>query len=303
MRNLFNSNESLFKKVKDGKPSGIIFTLLLPIMVSFLALPIVIVITMIIKLSGIWGIGAFASINKPLGLMISTGSVIIVYFLIVKFKEKRKIVTMGFSLKDNAVFKYIKGFLIGLLMIFIIAVLIVSIGNGKFTFNRDLDISFLIPFIFMIIAWIIQGASEEIMMRGHMLPVLGVKISPIVAIIISSSYFGVLHLGNPGVAPLAIVNLILFGIFASIYAIYEESLWGVCALHSAWNFAQGNIFGFLVSGTEAGVGSIINTEILENNLINGGTFGPEGGFIVTLILSAGIAILVYLLMRKNKLKR
>lgn len=303
MRNLFNSNESLFKKAKDGKPSGIIFTLLLPIMVSFLALPIVILITMIIKLSGIWRIGAFASINKPLGLMISTGSVIIVYFLIVKLKEKRKIVTMGFSLKDNAVFKYIRGFLIGILMIFIVAVLIVAIGDGKFIFNKSLDISFLISFIFMIIAWIIQGASEEIMMRGHMLPVLGVKISPIVAIIISSSYFGVLHLGNPGVAPLAIVNLILFGIFAAIYAIYEESLWGVCALHSAWNFAQGNIFGFLVSGTEPGIGSIINTEILGNNLINGGTFGPEGGFIVTLILAVGIAILVYLLMRKNKLNR
>lgn len=303
MKNLFNLDEGLFKLARKGKPSGIIFTLLFPILAPFIALPIVLIFTIIFKFSRLWRFGMFKSINMPLGMIISTGSIIIVYFLIVKFKEKRKISTLGFETNDSFIFKYIRGFLIGLLMISIIAVAIVVFGKGQFILNKSLDISFIVPFIFMIIAWIIQGASEEIMMRGHMMQTLGIKISPIVAIIISSSYFGILHFGNPGIAPLAVVNLILFGIFAAVYAIYENSLWGVCAIHSAWNFAQGNIFGFLVSGTESGVPSIINTKILENNLINGGTFGPEGGILTTIVLAMAILIVIYLIKIRSSVSK
>lgn len=303
LKNLFNKNEGLFKQVQSGNVSGIIFTLLLPIIAQFLTLPILMAVSLYINFIGIKQFGFVRENSFSLDLILSTGSVILVYFLIVKFKEKRNISSMGFSIDKNTIFRYLRGFLMGILMMGIIALLIVITGSGEFVFNRNINLSFISSFILVIIAWIIQGASEEIMMRGHMLPTLGVKINPIVAIIISSSYFGILHLGNPGIAPLAIVNLILFGIFAAIYSIYEESLLGVCALHSAWNFAQGNIFGFLVSGMEAEGGIIISTRITQNNLINGGTFGPEGGIITTIVLAASIIILICLLMRKNKLKK
>lgn len=303
MKKLFNKNEGVFKQVQKGKVSGIIFTLLLPIIAPFLTVPIVMVVSLYINFIGIEQFEFIDNNLFSLNLILSTGSVILVYFLIVKLKEKRNISSMGFNIDKSTIFRYLRGFLIGILMMGIIAVLIVCTGNGEFVFNKDINISFIGPFILVIIAWMIQGASEEIMMRGHMLPTLGVKINPIVAIIISSSYFGILHLGNTGIAPLAIVNLILFGVFAAIYAIYEESLFGVCAIHGAWNFAQGNIFGFLVSGMEAEGGILINTKVTQNNLINGGTFGPEGGIITTVVLTIGIAILVYLLMRKNNLKK
>lgn len=55
------------------------------------------------------------------------------------------------------------------------------------------------------------------------------------AVIANSVIFAALHLLNPGVAPLAIVNLILFGIFASCYFIRRGNIWGIGALHSVWN--------------------------------------------------------------------
>ncbi|HZK27488.1 MAG TPA: hypothetical protein VFD00_08125 [Thermoclostridium sp.] len=60
-----------------------------------------------------------------------------------------------------------------------------------------------------------------------------------------------------------------------------------------WNFAQGNIFGISVSGMDmmASVFSFAPTN--EGELINGGTFGLEGGLAVTIVLIlATIAVLL-----------
>ena len=62
--------------------------------------------------------------------------------------------------------------------------------------------------------------------------------------------------------------------------------------HITWNYFQGNIWGFLVSGTVA-EGSMYQVKVLEENLINGGAFGPEGGLIVTGILVLTFIFVMY----------
>ena len=177
---------------------------------------------------------------------------------------------------------------------------IILIGNSLFELQlKNISkASFIMPFLLMLLAWIIQGASEEIMLRGYMLPVLGVKVGPKFAICGSSLIFSGLHLSNNGITPLSIINLVLFGVFAAFYAIKNENLWGICALHSSWNFAQQNIFGTLVSGGAVYDSSLISTTYLENNFINGGTFGPEGGIMVTIVLV--VAITVQILQSRKK---
>ncbi|MDU4911363.1 type II CAAX endopeptidase family protein [Clostridium baratii] len=300
MKNLFNMNVGLFKEAREGKPSGPIFTLFMPIISNLAALPILLIPIFIIQMYLLINPSFYNVYGFQLDLILNTGAIIIFYFLIVKYKEKRSIASIGFKLNKSTLYEYLSGFLIGILLIGIIAILIVITGNGSFESNKNIDLSFVGPFILVIIGWCIQGASEEIMMRGHMMPVLGNRFGPISGILISSSYFGALHLLNNGISVLAIVNLILFGIFASVFAIYKRSLWGVCALHSAWNFAQGNLFGFLVSGIKTNGGQIITTKITEGNIINGGNFGPEGGLITSVILILAILVVSYLLKRKNK---
>lgn len=60
-----------------------------------------------------------------------------------------------------------------------------------------------------------------------------------------------------------------------------------------WNFAQGNIFGISVSGMDM-MGSVFSfAPTNEGELINGGTFGLEGGLAVTIVLIlATIAVLL-----------
>ncbi|MEO1443025.1 MAG: hypothetical protein AAFV33_21670, partial [Chloroflexota bacterium] len=62
-------------------------------------------------------------------------------------------------------------------------------------------------------------------------------------------------------------------------------------LHISWNFAQGNIFGFPVSGTDAGA-TFIAIEQGGPQLWTGGAFGPEAGLIGLLTILAGMILTV-----------
>lgn len=79
----------------------------------------------------------------------------------------------------------------------------------------------------------------------------------------------------------------------------------VGALHSMWNFAQGNLFGIPVSGL-AGLPSPLKADMAEGSLhtlINGGTFGIEGGLAVTVVLLASCALILFLPTKKTEIAR
>ena len=113
----------------------------------------------------------------------------------------------------------------------------------------------------------------------------------------NSALFALLHAANVGISWLAFLNLLLFGLFASVYMVRRGNIWGICAIHTMWNFAQGNIFGLQVSGMNptASIFSFVGDD--SKSWINGGSFGPEGGICVTLVLLISILIL---LPMKNK---
>ena len=59
-------------------------------------------------------------------------------------------------------------------------------------------------------------------------------------------------MGNSGLTPLSLVNLFLFGVAMALYLLKTDTVCGVAGIHGAWNFAQGNLFGILVSGQPSG---------------------------------------------------
>lgn len=228
------------------------------------------------------------------------GSYIIAFFLWVKVVEKRSIRTMGF-IKGDIFSKYLRGFIIGILMMTSSVLIMTFLGMIKFEPGPPSyqGINALGGIFIVLTGWMVQGAGEEIMIRGWMLPVIGAKHNVPLAIFVSSGLFGALHLLNNNVTVLSVVNLVLFGMFAAFYVIWEGSLWGICALHSAWNWAQGNLFGFQVSGMNTAGGILINLKTKGPDIITGGLFGPEGGLIETLSLSIGIVILLVLIQKKT----
>lgn len=240
----------------------------------------------------------FFNNQNLLSLLITLFSFAFISLLIffrVKVIEKRSLSSIGFN-KNNWLKKYSLGFLIGLVMMSIIVLILLSFGYITVEKNpiQLVGISAISSILVILFGWIIQGATEEIVTRGWLLNVLSTKYNIGVGLLISSTLFGLMHLTNPNVNYIAVINIILVGLFYGLYVIKTNDLWAVCGMHSAWNFAQGNIFGFEVSGLDVSVGSLIDLNLVGNNVITGGAFGPEAGIISTFILLVSIGILLFI---------
>ena len=215
-------------------------------------------------------------------------------FFRVKVIEKRSFSSIGFN-KNNWLKKYSLGFLIGLAMMSIIVLILLPFGYITIEKNpiQPVGVSAIASVLVILFGWIIQGATEEIVTRGWLLNVLSTKYNIGVGLLISSTLFGLMHLTNPNVNYIAVINIILVGLFYGLYVIKTNDLWAVCGMHSAWNFAQGNIFGFKVSGLDVSVGSLIDLNLVGSDFVTGGIFGPEAGITATFILLASIGILLF----------
>ena len=120
-----------------------------------------------------------------------------------------------------------------------------------------------------------------------------------VGVLVTSILFALLHIFNANLGLIALFNLMLFGVFAAFYAMREGSLWGVFAVHSFWNWVQGNLFGMEVSGLPVRLEALIDLKEIGPDWFTGGAFGPEGGIAVTLLLLAGVIVL-WLLEGRNR---
>ncbi len=144
--------------------------------------------------------------------------------------------------------------------------------------------------LLFLVGFLLQGASEEILCRGYLMGALLQGQNPWVAVTVNSAAFALLHLFNPGVSPLAICNTFLFGVLMSLIVLRRGNLWGACALHSLWNFAQGNLFGIRVSGLSAGPSSFLSFLSPDMPLWNGSQYGLEASLPVTLCLLLGVGV-------------
>lgn len=84
----------------------------------------------------------------------------------------------------------------------------------------------------------------------------------------------------------------------ALYMLKTDNIWGVAALHGAWNFTQGNFLGITVSGQSAGASLFHFTERKDSpEWISGGAFGTEGSLLTSIVLLIGI---LYLLRELSK---
>jgi hypothetical protein len=67
-------------------------------------------------------------------------------------------------------------------------------------------------------------------------------------------------------------------------------LWLPIGLHLGWNFFEGNIFGFPVSGLDTF--RLIRHSINGPTWLTGGPFGPEAGLIILPAMALGIWLMI-----------
>lgn len=233
-------------------------------------------------------------------LVFAFSPVFLLLWLWVHFFERRPYSGLGF--RDVAwLGHYLRGFGVGLLLFGSAVALMALSGNLQFEgfgWQRDGSLVWL-TVLLVLLGWVVQGAAEEVIHRGWLLPVLAAKHKMWVGVLLSSLVFAVLHSLNPNLSPIAVLNLFLFGLFAAFYTLYEGGIWGVFSIHSAWNWLQGNVFGFEVSGTVPAGGSLLRLQEAGPDWLTGGRFGPEGGLAVTLVLLVACGLLLWLAARRT----
>ena len=140
------------------------------------------------------------------------------------------------------------------------------------------------PYIIKALAfYFLVACSEELVFRGILFRMLDTRWNYLIAMIISGLIFGLAHLPNPNAT---IWSAIAIAIEAGLLlgAAYKVSgtLWFPIGIHWAWNFTEGPLLGFNVSGT-SDFGSLLNPTIRGAKIFTGGDFGPETS-IITVIL-------------------
>lgn len=224
--------------------------------------------------------------------------ILLLFIVWVKVIEKNSLSTLGFVKKNWL--KYLGlGILLSLLQMGVIALVYQVGGIGTFELN-ELSLEPILFILGLFPFWLLQGGTEEVATRGWLLTRIAARTNLPLAIAISSSLFGILHLGNAGVTFLSVLNIILDGVLAGLLFIYTDSIWLVVAQHGTWNYVQGNLLGFQVSGTGADA-SIFSFTMGDGPVwLTGGAFGAEGSIITTLVLLVSLVIVYRLGERKEK---
>ena len=223
--------------------------------------------------------------------------ILLLFIFWVKVIEKNSLSTLGF-VKRNWL-KYLGwGILLSLLQMGVIALVYQVGGIGTFELN-ELSLEPILFILGLFPFWLLQGGTEEVATRGWLLTRIAARTNLPLAIAISSSLFGILHLGNSGVTVLSVLNIVLDGVLAGLLFIYTDSIWLVVAQHGTWNYVQGNLLGFQVSGTGADASIFSFTMGTGPDWLTGGEFGAEGSIITTLVLLLSVLI-VYLLGERNE---
>jgi len=211
------------------------------------------------------------------------------------FRKKidlRSISSMGFNIKGKS-----KDVLWGLL----IAASIMTLGTGILLIRKNITITgihFNGPdFFYGFLLFIIVALNEEILCRGYILNNLMDSMNPYWSLIISSVIFSLMHSFNDNLSWFGITNLFIAGILLGSTYIYTRNLWFPISLHLFWNFIQGCVFDYNVSGLN--VSSAFKFDMLIKNSFNGGDFGFEGSWLCTLLNSATILLILYYYKRQN----
>ena len=221
------------------------------------------------------------AVNMPLWLqailcVLTSAGVLALYALWWRWTEKRKAADLPMRrlAGDTAL-----GFGVGILFFILVTGCIALLGGyriGSVNWNWNA----LIKSLFM---FLVVGVGEEVLFRGIVFRMIDDRWGTVVALVVSALIFGL---------AIAVEAGLLLG------AAYKWSgtLWVPIGIHWSWNYFQGPVFGFAVSGN--GTPSLITPVIQGSDWLTGGSFGAEAS-IPAFVLGLTLAIVFLCVPRRT----
>ncbi|MDR0695038.1 MAG: CPBP family intramembrane metalloprotease [Prevotellaceae bacterium] len=224
-------------------------------------------------------------------LIALTGTLLLV-FIFTRYIDRATFKNLGFQLKGHGKDIFL-GIALGAIIMSLGFYILWASGEINIT-NIDFD-SYKLLLSIVLFACI--SFNEEILLRGYILNNFSRSMNKYWALLCSSLVFSVLHVFNPDFDWMGFSSILLSGLLLGTSYIYTKNLWFPVALHFSWNFFQGTVFGFHVSGNSTY--AIIHQQHKENNLLNGGEFGFEGSILSLLFIVAAILLVGWRFSKKQ----
>lgn len=186
---------------------------------------------------------------------------------------------------------FTKGSLIGIVLLSICGLVAYLSGHVSFTIGKIT----VVVFIGYLVLYLFVAIFEEFIFRSLPLFVFAERYPNWLAILLTSILFGLAHIGNSGFTWLAMLNITLAGMLFAIFILMYKNIYWAVGIHFGWNFTQGVLMGYKVSGTNTA--GILNATPKGEAMWSGGDFGVESSLICTVIL----ILMICLLLRKYKM--
>ena len=230
-----------------------------------------------------------------------------------RFLDRRPFSAFGFHLGAGWWLDLLFGMVLGALLI--TAVFLVELGLGWITVTGAWEtVQPGTPFALAILPPIglllCVGVYEETLSRGYQLrnaaeglnyPALGPRGAIVLAWVLSSIFFGALHIGNPNATLLSTANIAVAGLMLGLGYVLTGELAIPIGLHITWNLFQANVYGFPVSGLKPLGATFLEIEQGGPETWTGGPFGPEAGLIgVSAMILGGLLITLWVRLRNGK---
>ena len=219
-------------------------------------------------------------------MAMSGGAVSAAYIMVVKI-ESRLLSDYFLTVRIKPL---LKGFLIGLLMIMIFAALASFFRVLDFQYQK-ITVSAAVSFAF----YLFVAVGEEIIFRGYILNNLREKMSDLRALIISSILFGLVHYFNDYFTWIGFASISISGFLMGWVMLKYNSISSAIGMHWSWNFIQGPVLGFAVSGHEEF--GVFTPMRLSSDVFTGGKFGAEGSLILAMM--SCLSLFLFISRQKN----
>lgn len=222
------------------------------------------------------------------------GTIAVVWLFTTKV-DKKSFANISFD-KTNMV----KDIVLGLAMGFVI----ILSGFSILVLTHQLqfiDIKFnALNLLYSVGIFVFVAVSEEVFTRGYILRNLAFSFNKYMALVVSALIFSLMHLANPNANLVGLSIIFLSGLVLGLPYLYTKNLWFPIALHFSWNFFQGPIFGFNVSGLN--FYKLIETKYATANNWNGGEFGFEGSIVAVFFLLCALTAIYFLFRNRTAIE-
>jgi membrane protease YdiL (CAAX protease family) len=259
-------------------------------------------------------------LGSPLLMALSTlslfAAIVLSVWLAGRFLDRRRFTDFGLHLNQSWWSDFGFGLFLGAFLM--LAIFLVELAarwvtvTGTFV-TRNPDMNFLAGIVPAVVIFLAVGFHEELFSRGYQLRnmaeglngrLLGPRGAIVVAALLSSAVFGTLHVTNPNASWISTLNIFIAGVvLLGLGFILTGELALPIGIHITWNFFQGNVFGFPVSGANFRWATFIAIQQGGPDLWTGGAFGPEAGLIgVAAMLLGGLLTILWVRWRYGSIR-